>query len=35
VQPEASKGYSWDDALLLAVKNGHDGPWDEPEQLEE
>ena len=34
-QPEVSKVYSSEDALLLSVKNGHQGPWDESEQLEE
>ena len=24
-----------DDAILLAIKNRHDGPWDETEQLKE
>jgi hypothetical protein len=33
VKPEVSKVYSSDDALLLSIKNGHDGPWDESEQL--
>ena len=33
VRPEVSKKYSADDALLLAIKNRHDGPWDESEQL--
>jgi hypothetical protein len=32
-QSEVSKTYSSDDALQLSVKNGHDGPWDESEQL--
>jgi hypothetical protein len=35
VQPEVSKVYSSDDAVLLAIKNRHDGPWDESEQLKE
>jgi hypothetical protein len=35
VQPEVSKVYRSDDALLLAIKNGHDGPWDESERLKE
>ena len=30
---EVSKRYSSDDALFLALKNRHDGPWDESEQL--
>jgi hypothetical protein len=33
VKPEASEVYSPDDALVLAIKNGHDGPWDQSEQL--
>jgi hypothetical protein len=33
VQPEIVRVYSSDDALLLSVKNGHQGPWDESEQL--
>ena len=32
---EVSKVYSSDDAVLLAIKNRHDGPWDETEQLKE
>lgn len=32
-QPEISKVYSSDEALLLSVKNRHQGPWDESEQL--
>ena len=35
IQPEISKVYSAEDALLLSVKNGHQGPWDESEQLKE
>jgi hypothetical protein len=35
VKPEVSRAYSSDDALLLAIKNRHDGPWDESEQLKE
>ena len=34
-QPEVSKVYSSDDAVLLAIKNRHDGPWEEWEQLKE
>ena len=34
-QPEVRKVYSSDDALILSIKSGHDGPWDESEQLEE
>jgi hypothetical protein len=33
VQPQVSKVYSSDDALLLAIKNRHEGHWDESEQL--
>jgi hypothetical protein len=33
VKPEVSTVYSTDDALLLSIKNRHDGPWDESEQL--
>ncbi len=32
-KPEVAKTYSADDAVLLAIKNQHDGPWDESEQL--
>lgn len=32
VQPKVSKVYSSDDALVLAIKTGHDGPWDGSEQ---
>lgn len=32
-QPEISRTYSSEQALLLSVKNGHQGPWDESEQL--
>ena len=35
IQPEVSKVYSAEDALVLSVRNGHHGPWDESEQLEE
>lgn len=34
-KPEVSKVYSLDDAMLLSIKNRHDGPWDESEQLKE
>lgn len=30
-KPEVSKAYSSEDALKLAIKNRHDGPWDETE----
>lgn len=33
IKPEVSKRYSSEDALLLAIKNRHDGPWNESEQL--
>lgn len=33
IKPEVSKRYSSDDALFLTIKNRHDGPWDESEQL--
>jgi hypothetical protein len=33
VKPEVRKLYSSADALLLSIKNKHDGPWDESEQL--
>ena len=33
IKPEVSKRYSSDNALFLALKNRHDGPWDESEQL--
>lgn len=33
IKPEVSKRYSSEDALFLALKNRHDGPWDESEQL--
>lgn len=35
LQPEVAKVYSGADALLLSLKNNHDGPWDESEQLDE
>jgi hypothetical protein len=35
VKPEVSKVYSSDDALMLSIKNGHQGPWDDSEQLNE
>ena len=34
-KPEVSKVYSSEEALMLATKNKHDGPWDESEQLKE
>ncbi|APZ93319.1 alpha/beta hydrolase [Fuerstiella marisgermanici] len=33
IQPEVSKMYSADNALMLSLRNGHQGPWDESEQL--
>jgi len=33
LQPEVAKVYSADDALMLAVKKGRRGPWEEWEQL--
>ena len=33
IKPEVSRRYSSGDALFLAIKNGHDGPWDQSEQL--
>ena len=35
VEPKIHKIYSSDDALFLCIKNRHDGPWDESEQLKE
>lgn len=35
VKPEVSKVYSSEDALILSIKTGHQGPWDESEQLKE
>jgi hypothetical protein len=35
VQPEIGKVYSSDDALMLFIRNGHQAPWDESEQLRE
>jgi hypothetical protein len=32
VQPEVHKAYSSEDAMILAIRNRHDGPWDESEQ---
>ena len=32
VQPEIHKAYSSEDAMILAIKNRHDGPWDGSEQ---
>jgi hypothetical protein len=33
VQPEVRKAYLSDEAMLLAIRNRHDGPWDESEQV--
>lgn len=33
IQPEVSKMYSSTDALMLSLRNRHQGPWDESEQL--
>jgi len=35
VKPDVKKVYSSDDAIFLVIKNGHDGPWEEWEQLRE
>jgi hypothetical protein len=35
LQPAVHKVYSAEDALLLVIKNRHDGPWNESEQLKE
>jgi hypothetical protein len=34
-QPQVSKVYSTEDAVLLATRNRHDGPWDESEKRKE
>jgi len=34
-RPTVMKVYSSDEALLLAIKNRHDGPWDESENMTE
>ena len=34
-KPQVSKVYSSEEALLLSIKNRHDGPWEEAEQLKE
>ena len=33
IKPEPAKRYSSEDALVLAIRTGHDGPWNESEQL--
>ena len=35
VKPEVKKIYASDDAIILGIKNRHDGPWEEWEQLRE
>lgn len=35
IKPEVSRTYSSDDAMLLAIKNKHDGRWGDDEQLRE
>ena len=35
IEPEVKKVYSSDDAGSLVIKNRHDGPWEEWEQLRE
>lgn len=35
VQPHVQKVYSSEDATLLAIKNRHDGPWNDSEQLKQ
>ena len=35
IQPDVSERYSSEEAVVLSVKNGHHGPWDESEQLKE
>lgn len=35
IQPDVSRRYSAGEALLLSIKNGHHGPWDESEQLKD
>ena len=34
-RPTVKKVYSSNEALLLAIKNRHDGPWDESENMTE
>ena len=33
IKPEVSKVYSSEDVLVLSIKSGHYGPWNESEQL--
>ncbi len=35
IKPEINNVYSAEGALVLSVKNGHHGPWNESEQLRE
>ena len=35
VQPEVRKVYTSEEAMLLAIKSRHDGPWDGPEQTKQ
>lgn len=35
VKPEVGKVYSSEDALILSIKTGHQGPWGESEQTKE
>jgi hypothetical protein len=32
-KPDVRKRYSSEDAMILSIKNRHDGPWDESERL--
>lgn len=34
LQPQVKKRYSSDDAVMLSLKNRHQGPWGEPHQIE-
>jgi hypothetical protein len=33
LQPQISQRYSAEDAIVLSQRNGHEGPWEESEQL--
>jgi hypothetical protein len=35
LRPEVRKAYPCEDAVLLAIRNRHDGPWDDTEQRKE
>lgn len=35
LQPEVRRVYQAEEAMLLAIKNRHDGPWGDSEQLKE